>query len=153
MISIDVNPCESLTCGGLQDFYKAARARRRKSFALHDLRSPLVAQKLDSFLDFRIHAQATLAAVLDLPKLLGAGNVVAVGIIHRASVHALFVDRLRLIREPHKEATRKREVAVPNHPPDIAGRLVGSIAPHAQVREAQHHIGPEFHIPRRVEIP
>ena len=66
MISIDVNPCESLTYGGLQDFYKAARARRRKSFALHDLRSPLVAQKLDSLLDFRIHAQATLPAILDL---------------------------------------------------------------------------------------
>jgi hypothetical protein len=66
MISIDVSACESLTCGGLQDFYKAARAHRRKSFALHDLRSPLVAQESDSLLDFRIHAQATLPAIFDL---------------------------------------------------------------------------------------
>ena len=101
MISIDVSACESLTCGGLQDFYKAARAHRRKSFALHDLRSPLVAQKLDSLLDFRIHAQATLAAIFDLAELLGASDIVPVGIIHGASVHAFLLDRLRLIREPH----------------------------------------------------
>jgi len=101
MILIDVSACESLTCGGLQDFYKAARAHRRKSFALHDLRSPLVAQKLDSLLDFRIHAQTTLAAVFDLAKLLGAGDIVAVGIIHGASIDSLLFDSFRLIREPH----------------------------------------------------
>jgi hypothetical protein len=60
-----------------------------------------VAQESDSLLDFRIHAQATLPAILDLSELLGAGDIVAVGIIDRASVDTFTFHGLRLIREPH----------------------------------------------------
>ena len=66
MISIDVSACESLTCGGLQDFYKAARGPSVSACSITTYGDQLVAQKLDSLLDFRIHAQATLAAIFDL---------------------------------------------------------------------------------------
>ena len=101
MISIDVSACESLTCGGLQDFYKAARGPSVSACSTTTYGDQLVAQKTNSLLDFRIHAQATLPAIFDLAKLLGAGDIVVVRIIHGASVHAFLLDRLRLIREPH----------------------------------------------------
>jgi hypothetical protein len=101
MISIDVSACESLTCGGLQDFYKAARGPSVSACSTTTYGDQLVAQKLDSFLDFRIHAQATLAAIFNLAELLRAGDIVPVGIIHGASINPLLFDSFRLIREPH----------------------------------------------------
>ena len=80
----------------------ALRAQNRPKYLYtKHLGRRLVAQKTDSLLDFRIHAQATRAAIFDLAKLLRAGNIVAVRIIDRASVHALFVNGLGLIREAH----------------------------------------------------